>query len=72
MQQGCEQAVQFVAKAAAPPADNLVIEQPFVEHDGPAEMNVQVLERHHFEMSPVERAQGPDVGRAATAIGDAT
>jgi hypothetical protein len=51
-----ERTVQFIAEAATVFLDNFVDDCIFIQHDGSRTRNVQVLERHRFQMAAVKKA----------------
>ncbi len=70
-QQRGEKAVQLVAEAAAPPHDDLVEQRSLVEHDRPAQPNVQVLEGNRQQVRQVQRPQRLAGRLDRAAVGDA-
>jgi hypothetical protein len=57
LQQSGECAVQFIAKAAAPLADNLVYEFISVEENWAVESDIEILERNREHVRPMELAK---------------
>jgi hypothetical protein len=64
-------AVQLVAEAAAATLHDLGELGVFVQDDGPAEADVQVLERHRLKMRLVQAAQRLQRGAERAAVVDA-
>src|ERR1019366_3265130 len=66
-QERAEEAVQFVAEAAAAAGDDLVEERRFVERELPAQVDVEVLEWNRVEMRQMQAPQciGRYAGRSS-------
>ena len=70
-QQRTEEAVQFVAKAAAAARYDFVEQRRIVERDGPAQMDVEIFEWNRVKMRQVYAAQGFDGCVERSAVIDA-
>src|ERR1022692_4955968 len=66
-QERAEEAVQFVAEAAAAAGDDLVEERRFVERELPAQVDIEVLEWNRVEMGQMQAPQciGRYAGRSS-------
>ena len=70
-QQVCEKPIQLVAETTTSLAHDLAEQRRALEHDGAAEVDVEVLERHRVEVRAVEGAEGVDRRRAPSGVPDA-